>query len=905
VRASGKKLIEVSLPLEVINAEGRRDKSLNRKHPKSLHWWWARRPLAVCRAIVFSQLVDDPSAHPDRFPTEDDQERERKRLFVLLEQLVAWENSTNQKLLEQARAEMERSMGGELPTVIDPFCGGGSIPVEARRLGLRALGSDLNPVAAMITKAMIEIPVPFEGRAPICPVENDTLGQTESWPGYAGLAADVLFYGESLIEAVRQQVGHLYEPAGEVEIGEIPLAWLWARTVKCPNPGCGGVIPMVNAFTLKPAKRTKSGVDPAIWARPIRGDDKSFVRFEIAEGGNPPDGTVDGDDIRCLLCERPTDAGYVKQEGSAGRMGRQLVAVVVTDGIRRYFRGSNMRPTLEPDKQAPLLTEEVPFHPQYLQLPRYGFTTFDAFFTSRQLELIKSLLKNLPLVVERAQTRGSSAEYAKAIRVYLAFLIDRIANRNSAQSFWNPGGGKVEAATSNNYMPMKWFFAEANPFAGASGSAVGQLMFLAGAIASLPTGPPGTAEQLDATAVEWPMGSVFSTDPPYYASIPYADLSDFYYVIMKRALSSDFPDVFSTVLTPKTSELVADVTRHGGDEGAAAFFRKGFQAAFDKMMAASRPDVPLVLYYAVKQQEGKGEAGPISGWEQMLQGLIDAGLQITATWPMHTEQRGGLRSYRRNALASSIVITARRRQPHAPVATRREFRDQLRATLPESLRRLQQAVIAPVDLAQASIGPGMAVFSQFSKVVEAEGTPMRVGTALGIINQVLSEVLTEQEDEYDPQTRWAVAWFEQHGMEDGAYGDAEVLSKAKATALNVMTTDGFVRAKANKVALVPRAELPDDWDPLTDPRVTVWEVTQYLIRALETGGEGAAAELVRRVGSLGEIARDLAYRLYDACERKKWADDAMAYNSLVVAWPEIVRLAAREPADVQESLLEE
>jgi putative DNA methylase len=899
-----KKLIEVALPLEAINDEGKRDKSLNRGHPKALHWWWARRPLAVCRAIIFAQLVDDPSAHRDRFPTEESQDTERQRLFALIRELVKWERSNDARLMRQAFDEIARSFNGKPPVVVDPFCGGGSIPLEARRLGLVSVGQDLNPVAVLVTKAMVEIPARFDGRPPISPASELTLETSGHQTGTAGLAADVAHYGNRLIESARKGVGHLYsDGSGAVGDADTALAWLWARAVRCPNPACQGVIPLTNSFWLS---RPSNAKNPRIWAKPSRSAAGPWVDFEIEVGGEPPAGTVSRRNVRCPLCGGSTSADFVKAEGSAGRMGRQLMAVAVMprDG-RRSYRAVRLEPTLAPDPDQGVMSEAIPFHPQYLQLPRYGFTTFDKLFTSRQLALLSFLVEELPRIHQQVRADGADAEYADAVVTYLAFFLNRVANRNSAFSFWNATGEKVEATTATNYVPMRWSFAEANPFADASGGMPGQLRFLVDAILALPTGPAGHALQRDATQAPLESPAAFCTDPPYFDNVPFADLSDFYYVWLKRAVGATYPDLFSTILTPKAPELVADSERHGGRDQATEFFRRGFRKAFDAMSDASHPDLPMVIYYALRQQESDSEGGVAStGWDAMLQSLVDAGLTVTATWPVRTEKGGGLRSHGRNALASSVVIACRARPSDASVTSLRDFIASLRAELPGALRRLQHENIPAPDLAQAAIGPGMAIFSRHAKVLEADGSAMSVRRALALINQSLDEILAEQEGDFDPDTRFALAWFDQYGLDEGPYGVAETLSKAKNVGVAGLVEAGIIASRPGKVRLLSRSELDSGWDPASDRRLTVWEVTQHLIKQLSEGGEQAAAELLRRVGGLGETARELAYRLYTTCERKGWTQEALAYNSLVVGWSEIARHVRGTPEALAQEALE-
>jgi putative DNA methylase len=498
--------------------------------------------------------------------------------------------------------------------------------------------------------------------------------------------------------------------------------------------------------------------------------------------------------------------------------------------------------------------------------------------------------------------------YADAVATYLAFAVSKAANRGCTLCFWDTGAGKVQQAFGRQALPITWDFCEANPFSNSSGSWNSHIEFTAKCAAWSPCGTHGTAVQRSAVAIP-PGATVISTDPPYYDNIGYADLSDFFYIWLRRSLSDVFPKLLSTVLTPKGDELIASPYRHDGSkQKAQEFFETGLGKAFTAMRTNGREDFPLTVFYAFKQTEereseeetaGETPALPAStGWETMLEGLIHAGFEITGTWPMRTELVGNLKK-NVSALASSVVLSCRGRPVDAILATRREFLAALKKELPDALRHLQAGNIAPVDLSQAAIGPGMAIFTRYAKVIEADGSPMRVRQALTLINQTLDEILAEQEGEFDADTRWALAWFEQFGMNEGAFGVAETLSKAKNTAINGLVEAGLIAARSGKVRLLKRSELPADWNPATDKKLRHWEITQHLIRILESNGEQAAAALLRQLGGMGEAARDLAYRLYVICERKKWADEALAYNGLVIAWPEMSKLAARAPTPEQ------
>ncbi|MFZ2361594.1 MAG: DUF1156 domain-containing protein [Anaerolineae bacterium] len=913
-----KKLIEVALPLETINREAAREKSIRHGHPSTLHLWWARRPLAACRAVIFAQMVDDPGSHPELFPTEEAQRAERERLFDIIREFVRWENVNNEPLLEQARAEIRKyAPNGQPPPLLDPFAGGGSIPLEAQRLGLEAHASDLNPVAVLINKALIEIPPKFAGQPPVHPDQEKRLIAQE-WKGAEGLAEDVRHYGQWMRHEAEQRIGHLYPKAD----GKTVIAWLWARTVVCPNPACGAQMPLVRSFALSTKKGKQAWVEPII----DRTQKTPQVRFEVRTGaGKPRDGTVNRKGTTCICCNTPVPFDHVRAEGKAGRMSVQLMAIVAEGHNGRIYLppdddhvtiARSAQPTWKPDNP-------LPHNPRDFKTPIYGMTTFADLFTSRQLVALTTfndLVSEARAQVEQdARAAGLSTEkaqaYGDAVATYLTFALNKGADYWNTIATWMPRG-TVGHAFSKQAIPMTWDFPEANPISNFHCAWHETYEWVAKAIEEVPrVGAVTLVAQNDATNVKAGSGQlVVSTDPPYYDNIGYADLSDFFYVWLRRALGDIYPDLFGTLLVPKSTELVATPYRFNGDrQRAQEFFETGLRTAFGRMREVAHPSYPLTVYYAFKQTEADdddeneepGSSVAVStGWETMLEGLIRSGFQITGTWPMRTERSARSIGIGTNALASSVVLVCRPKVEQAPLATRREFLAALKRELPAALKHLQQGNIAPVDLAQASIGPGMAIYSRYSRVVESDGSSMRVRAALALINQALDEYLAEQEGEYDADTRWALAWFEQHTFEEGAFGDADTLSRAKNTSVQGMVEAGFLHARAGKVRLLRREELNPTWDPASDKRVTVWEVAQHLIRTLDTQGEQAAAALLAQVGGLGEVARDLAYRLYTLCERKGWASEALPYNGLVVAWPELVKLAeeARRSGPVQEML---
>jgi putative DNA methylase len=953
-----KKLIEVALPLDAINKASAREKSIRHGHPSTLHLWWARRPLAAARAVIFAQMVDDPSSCPDIFPTEKAQEKERQRLFKIIEELVQWENTTNEAVLEKARAEIWQSWRRacaenvdhprakelfdrhKLPAFHDPFAGGGALPLEAQRLGLEAYASDLNPVAVLINKAMIEIPPKFAGRPPVNPASRkDKNLFAREWKGAQGLAEDVRYYGQWMRDEAEKRIGHLYpkiEVTAEMAkerpdlkplVGKelTVIAWLWARTVKSPNPAFAQVdVPLASTFMLSNKTGKETYVEPVI----VDGRYRFTVRV-----GKPQDaesakkGTTAGkrSAFLCLMSGTPIDYDYIRTEGKAGHMGVRLMAIAAEGERGRIY----LAPTPEMEaialKAQPIWQPDtaLPANPRDFKTPNYGLMTFGELFTRRQLvalttfsDLVQEARKHvnrdalaagLPDDGRSLDAGGTGATtYADGIAVYLACAVSRMVNYSATLCVWSshPKDELAKQVFLRQALAMTWDFAETNPFSSAGGTLDVNLQYLKKAIDGLPGFGTGNARQLDATQVDV-RSRVISTDPPYYDNIGYADLSDFFYVWLRRALKPILPELFATLAVPKAEELVATPYRHGGKEKAEAFFLNGMTQAMHRLAEQAHPAFPVTIYYAFKQSESESDTGTAStGWETFLDAVIRAGFAITGTWPMRTELIGNLKK-NVSALASSIVLVCRPRAGDAPTATRRQFVTALKAELPVALSHLQRGNIAPVDLAQAAIGPGMAVYTRYTKVLDAEGKPLSVREALALINQTLDEALAEQEGDFDADSRWALAWFEHSGFSDGEYGVAEQLSKSKNTSVAGMVEAGILASSRGKVRLLRPDELPAGWDPTTDPRLTAWEMVHHLIRTLEAGGEGAAAGVAAKLGSKAEIARELAYRLYTLCERKKRAPEALSYNGLVQSWPEITRLAREggKPQPQQQALL--
>ena len=1012
-----KKLIEVALPLDAINKASAREKSIRHGHPCTLHLWWARRPLAAARAVIFAQMVDDPSEYVDVLLSDPKRKRaakhalkkrraeqavtaaesaasgdgeaaasfepagpatdtvpgeqanrralrdiaaelERDRLFGIIEELVLWENTTNEEVLDRARAEnadhprsQEIFDRHRLPAFHDPFAGGGALPLEAQRLGLEAHASDLNPVAVLINKAMIEIPPKFAGKPPVNPESrtNKNLIARE-WKGAQGLAEDVRYYGRWMRDEAEKRIGHLY-PKVEVTpemVRERPdlkayegrkltvIAWLWARTVKSPNPAFADVdVPLASTFMLSTKKGKEAYVEPVIEGRGYRFTVKVGAPAD-ADAAKAGTKLSQGANFRCLMSNIPIAGEYIKTEGRAGRMSARLMAIVAEGERERVYLAPIPVHEQTARTAAPKWRPDVDFFQRALgfRVGNYGMSKWSDLFTPRQLVILTTLcglaseahdrvtrdapachpwsagvtstvdhrltdaharetaaLSRLPL---RDGGDGTVA-YAEAVAVYLVLATDKVADRNSTICAWASLREHARNTFGRQALPMVWDFAESNPFSDSSGNFEGGIASIVSGLASIPAFPAGISTQVDAQTQLLAFDKVVSTDPPYYDNIGYADLSDFFYVWLRRSLKLVLPDLFATLTVPKAGELVATPSRHDSKEEAETFFINGMGQAMGRIAEHTHPCFPVTIYYAFKQSETKGETGTTStGWETFLDAVIRAGFAITGTWPMRTELSRRMRGMDSNALASSIVLVCRRRSADAPAATRREFVSAVSAELPPALRHLQTCNIAPVDLAQAAIGPGMAVFTRYAKVIDAEGRSLSVREALVLINRILDEVLAEQEGDFDSDSRWAVAWFEQHGFDEGEYGIAETLSKAKNTSVAGLVEAEILVSKGGKVRLLRPDQLRKNWDPNTDARLTAWEMVHHLVRVLEADGESAAAEIASRLGAKAEVARELCYRLYTLCKRKKRAAEALSYNSLVRSWPEITRLAREE-----------
>jgi putative DNA methylase len=948
---SPKKLIEVALPLDAINvAASAAKRKAPKGYPTTLHTWWAQRPISAARAVIFAQLVNDPEdlwrcRNPGREANSQEKghwTKARARLFAIIEDLVKWENTTNEAVLGRAREALRQSWvdtceinrehpqakelfdPANMPGLHDPFAGGGAIPLEAQRLGLEASASDLNPVAVLINKALIEIPPKFANRPPIHPdARRDSL---TNWKGTAGLAEDLRHYGQWMRDEAKKRIGHLYPPievtpemaadrpdlATYVGRRLTVVAWLWTRTVRSPNPAFSHVnIPLASTFVLS----TKAGKQS--YVQPVK--EGGGYRFTVRIGTPPAEakaGTTAGKRAAflCLMSGVPVDYEYIRKQGQAEQMGQKLMAIVA-EGVRgRVY----LPPTAEQEDVAasaePVWKPDLklPDNPRDFKTPNYGMLTFGDLFTPRQLVALTTFSDLVGEARERVCRDAVAASlpddggldggatgamaYAEAVATFLTFALSRIADYGSSISTWRTKDNAMRSMFSKQAVQMTWDFAEGSPFAKSSSGFGEAVMVVSNVLPTLPSRGQGFVRQADAQTQTYSSAKFVSTDPPYYDNIGYADLSDFFYVWLRRSLRCQFPMLLATISVPKMEELVATPYRHGTKLKAEQFFLAGMTRAMRGLSVQAHPSAPITIYYAFKQSETETKEGTSStGWETFLDAVRQAGLSVTGTWPMSTEGDNRQIGIGSNALASSIILVCRPRQANAGTISRRQFVRQLNEALPSALDAMTReseglhSPVAPVDLSQAIIGPGMAIFSRYDAVLEADGTPMTVKTALQLINRFLAE------DDFDADTQFCLHWLEQHGWEAGHFGQADTLARAKGTSVEGVRQAGVVQSGGGEVRLLRWRELDAEWDPATDPRIPVWQVLHQLILAFSVNGDAGAAKVLAGTAAGAEAARQLAYRLYTMCERRGWAEDARAYNDVVTGWGGIEQAAAKLP----------
>ena len=936
-----KKLIEVDLPLDAINAESSREKSIRHGHPSTLHLWWARRPLASCRAVIFASMVDDPSACPDEFPTPEAVRAERRRLHELISELVKWENTDERNpearaLLNSARYEIARSVARSrsepLPRdcsrdnpaatlryladsakpIYDPFAGGGSIPLEAQRLGLKAIASDLNPVAVLINKALIELPHKFANRPPVNP-DADPIGMLTgksigrgknrkpeiiAWRGAAGLAADIRYYGNWMRQQAFNRIGSLYPKAKLPDGGEATvIAWLWARTVPCNNPLCGAEMPLMTTFQVSKKTNNKH------WIRPLvhRDTQPPTISFQVQthNEGVPPDGRTvvrGGKGARCLACADGVDHPYIREQSKAGNMSAMMTCIVAEGDRKRLFisptddhieAAQNAKPRWRPNGK-------LPERALGIAVQSYGVENWNDLFTERQLTALTTFSSLIPKAIELLVSHGASQEYANTVRTYLALALGRAADMCSSHSRWHISGAKVTGVFARQAIPMIWDFAEGNTFSSSTGNWMAHIEWVSKVVARLPLDiNTGEAHQADATTtIHAESGPVIVTDPPYYDNIGYADISDYFYVWLRPLLRDIYPGLFAGILTPKNEEMVAAPMFENTRER----FETLMGNTLERIRARCTPEFPSSIFYAYKQQEETRRGVTSTGWDTMLTALVEAGFQIIGTWPMRTEMGNRPRSLGSNALASSVILVCRPRPEDAPFANRNEFISALEAELPDALNQLTQGHIAPVDLAQAAIGPGMEIYSRYSSVSTIAGVEVTVRDALENINRVIEEYHRREQGELDEESQFCLTWLEQHGYRAGPYGAAELLSQAKNVSIDALRdSHRLLTAASGAVQLLDPEEYHHYERDNPSAPMTAWEGCFRMLWHLhhEEGEfiDGCAEVAARMVGASESVER-LARLLYAHYDRKRDSQNAVRFNNLVSEWREISTRAA-------------
>ncbi len=929
-----RKLIEVDLPLDAINKESAREKSLRHGHPSTLHLYWARRPLAACRAVIFASLVDDPEDCPE-FETKEEVQAERDKLHKLIERLVVWENvqpDSEGDVVGEARREIARSLARarneaaptdpeavlaylreHAPPLHDPFAGGGSIPLEAQRLGLRAIASDLNPLAVLINKALIELPPKFRNQPPVNP-EADRMVMTVgkgrktrqvAWRGAAGLADDIRYYGRWMRDEAYKRIGHLY-PKAKLQHGSeaTVIAWLWARTVPCPNPACGMRMPLMRTFQLS----KKSGNEH--WTRPVVDREAKAIRFVVQDhdDGVPSDGTVSRKGAVCLACQTAAPLAYVRERGRAGELREQMIGIVAEGNRKRVFLSPDdahvrasleARPRWRPSGSLPAKARSI--SPQI-----YGLTEWHQLFTVRQLSGLTTLSEILTTVRREVIKDGGSDDYGDTLATYLALAIGRNADMGSSFSRWHNSGDKVTGVFSRQGIPMIYDFAEGNPFSNSTGNWIAHIQWVAKVAERLPAHNSWSRVfQADAaTNVHYGNNLIIVTDPPYYDNIHYADSSDFFYVWLRRLLHHIYPSLFAGILTPKEDEIVANRFRFEDP-------RQQFESLLGRALTLIRQqcsgDSTSSIFYAYKQQKEIREGRASTGWETMLNAVTQAGFQIVGTWPMRTEMSVRANAMTANTLASSVVLVCRPRLADAPSGTRRQFLDGLAHELPTALDQLtREGHIAPTDLPQAAIGPGMKIYSQYSRVENISGERVTVREALAAINDAIDAYQAEQEGELDANTRFCLRWFRQHGYEEGKFGESEVLSLASNVVIDDLASDGLLTSGGGLVRLSPLDDYQAD-RPWPRGDLTAWEgchrMAWHMIPREGHGGVPGAAKVVQAMGDDAEMAERLARLLYSHYDRAGDSANAVIFNNLVTAWPAILEEAQRQAAEPSQAMM--
>ncbi|MDR1013036.1 MAG: DUF1156 domain-containing protein [Lactobacillales bacterium] len=935
-----KKLIEVGLPLEAINLACAREKSIHHNHPSSLHLWWARRPLAAARAVIFASLIDDPSSHPEIFPLEEQQNAERDRLFDIIKSLVKYENIHNITLLNSAITEISNSLNGHFPKLLDPFCGGGSIPLEGKKLGLEVFASDLNPVSVIINFAMLDFPHRFANAIPVNPdYSSPTINQkfvtsSKPLPVKNALSLDLEFYANSIYDKLHNEIGHLYPPLNP-ETLEFSnrrdsttniIAWIWFRAVKCPNPVCNCQTPLAHSFNLCTVAGKEKHLVPII--------SDTTISFKIAKG-KTDNYTVNKHGAKCIKCNAIIPLKYIQEEGVAGKL-TELPGAIVADisKTKEYYIFDDLhfnaslvpRPEHVPETLIPNTNHKI-------CTKIYGFSKFSDHFTNRQLTLLSAFSTLISDIGKQIQydaeikwnnyddtdiTEGGtgSKAYSQAIQIYLSLILDKTADYNSSFSTWNAPRQGMRNIFGRQSLPMVWDFAEVNPFSNQTGSIKNMIQWVVKTLETLDRSPISVKPTINLRDAKQDSGlrnMLISTDPPYYDNIIYSDISDFFYVWLRLTLHDIIPNLFQTVLTPKRDEIVANKFRHDNNPvKAKLFFEKSLYEAFVNLYNCSSDEYPVTIYYAFKQREFKeinhSESNistrkietTSSGWETMLSALIKAGFSITGTWPIKTEFVGRNVGNNTNSLSTSIVLVCRKRPQAENKISTRDFIKELSREISVPLKYLQNCKLSPVDLAQAAIGPGMAIFTKYSKIIESDNSELTVRKALSEINNALDRFLSESTVGLDLESSFCIELYSQYSYNSVLAGEADILLKAKNVTLQSLLNLKVIKSKDGKISLNERDELD-----VTSPQHMhcIWLNTQLLVKLFIKGGIDDSANFLNVIPpNLREKSLSVAYKLFSISENHKWIHEAKAYNSFVTDWDQIknraIELESIRPKDL-------
>lgn len=755
-----KKLIETVMPVSKINSETEREKTARNGMPSNVHIWWTRDPMVVVRTSLFESLVDDPAEHPELFPSYDEQETERQRLLQIVESLAEIESADKNGILELAIKEIKRNASGQMPVVFDPFVGGGSIPVEAHRLGLKSISSDLNAVAGMITTAVSDIPARFSDTVPVHPRNEMTLDI--ALPGSAGFAEDVRYYGEKMQENAFQKIGYLYPKVTDSDSGkELEVsAWIWARTIKCPNPSCGCNIPLSSSYDLAKKKGSEA------WVEPVVEDGKIHFKMhrEPNTGEKNKPKVAQTAVFKCPVCGEVTPDAYVKECGVNHKIYSQLIAIVADEGKKRLY----LEATNEQEKAAQVNVPkniphgELPIFPKRFSPPSFGLTYYADLFTNRQLVFITTMMdlaKDMQVDIEKhAIERGFADDgitfadggrgalaYAEAVRIVLIITISKLLDRCSNICSWSTSsGGALRNVFSRAAMPMIWDYAEGNPFARAGGSFENALSRICDTLALLPAGIEGKTKVADAVMPNDVTDAIIATTLPYYDRASYSDLSDFFYVWMKYGLEDLYPAYFQGEISPKQEDMTAFSHRYGGNKKKAdIIYAESMGVAMKNLYVSATTDYPSLIGFIYKGNNSSDKED-LSEWEYFIDGICNAGFSITASWPLGRKYEESIELAESRGIPITVVL--RKKGENSLQITRRSFVAAVKREVPLLIEKMSHKV-GIMDLRSSVIGQALNIYTRNKQVLDADGSSMKPHMASRIIEQEIDTLISAYYEE--------------------------------------------------------------------------------------------------------------------------------------------------------------